>query len=204
MQIHLNGDDLIAETLLGEAADLQVAFGQGGVLCREAVFVCRAVTLWQPLIRHTVAAAHWYTVAACGCRDTTAQRPFLSGLQGKVRTFPKAIKCLTSPFEALSINLYGNKNIKKWISIYYKIEIQSLSMGLSIFLHGRDAPWHISTMQKNHFLGFSSSKIMLRRFSIGTRTCVIVSRSRTVTVLSVKVSLSTVTHNGVPMASCLL
>ena len=55
-----------------------------------------------------------------------------------------------------------------------------------------------------HFFGFSSSKIIVRRFSIGTRTWFIVSRSRTVTVLSTKVSLSTVTHIGVPMASCLL
>ena len=54
-----------------------------------------------------------------------------------------------------------------------------------------------------HFFGFNSSKIMLRKLSIGTRTCCIVSRSRTVTVLSTKVSLSTVTHIGVPMASCL-
>ena len=55
-----------------------------------------------------------------------------------------------------------------------------------------------------HFFGFNSSKIMFLRLSIGTRTCCIVSRSRTVTVLSIKVSLSTVTHIGVPMASCLL
>lgn len=57
--------------------------------------------------------------------------------------------------------------------------------------------------EKHYFFGFNSSKIILRRLSIGTRTCCIVSRSRTVTQLSTKVSLSTVTHIGVPMASCL-
>ncbi len=52
-----------------------------------------------------------------------------------------------------------------------------------------------------YFFGFNSSNIIARRLSIGTRTCCIVSRSRTVTQLSTKVSLSTVTHIGVPMAS---
>ena len=81
----------------------------------------------------------------------------------------------------------GMKIKNDWISAYYKTEIQSLSMGLS--------------MLSFYFFGFNSSKIIVRRFSIGTRTCCIVSRSRTVTVLSTNVSLSTVTHIGVPMAS---
>ena len=55
--------------------------------------------------------------------------------------------------------------------------------------------------EKHYFFGFNSSKIMFLKLSIGTRTCCIVSRSRTVTQLSTKVSLSTVTHIGVPMAS---
>ena len=58
--------------------------------------------------------------------------------------------------------------------------------------------------EKHYFFGFNSSKIMFLRLSMGTRTCCMVSRSRTVTQLSTKVSLSTVTHIGVPMASCLL
>ena len=57
-------------------------------------------------------------------------------------------------------------------------------------------------MMNNLYLrGFNSSKIMLRRLSIGTRTWLMVSRSRTVTVWSSSVWLSTVTHIGVPMAS---
>ena len=32
MQVHQDGDDLVAEALLGEAADLQVALGEGGIL----------------------------------------------------------------------------------------------------------------------------------------------------------------------------
>ena len=31
LQVHQDGDDLVAEALLGEAADLQVALGEGGV-----------------------------------------------------------------------------------------------------------------------------------------------------------------------------
>ena len=43
--------------------------------------------------------------------------------------------------------------------------------------------------------------IRARSSAIGTRVCSMVSRSRTVTQLSVIVSLSMVTQNGVPMAS---
>ena len=45
------------------------------------------------------------------------------------------------------------------------------------------------------------SEIIWCSSSIGTRSCFIVSRKRTVTQLSTKVSWSTVMQNGVPMAS---
>ena len=56
------------------------------------------------------------------------------GLQRKSRTFPKTKKHLSSPLEGLSINWREDKNIKNWISICCKTEIQSLSMGLSMVL----------------------------------------------------------------------
>ncbi len=120
------------------------------------------------------------------------------GSHRKSITILKTKNHLSSPLEGLSINSHEDKKIKNWISICCKIEIQSLSMGLSIMGDASDASLHRTN---HHFFGFSSSKIMLRRLPIGTRTCCIVSRSRTVTQLSTKVSLSTVTHIGVPMAS---
>ena len=35
--VHQDGDDLVAKTLLGEAADLEVAFGEGGVICEQSL-----------------------------------------------------------------------------------------------------------------------------------------------------------------------
>ena len=35
LQVHQDGDDLVAEALLGEAADLQVALGEGGIFFHQ-------------------------------------------------------------------------------------------------------------------------------------------------------------------------
>ena len=91
----------------------------------------------------------------------------------------------------LDFNLLQNRNpTVVYVAVYVVVLVE---MRLIASLQGKLC----------YFFGFNSSKIMLRRLSIGTRTCCIVSRSRTVTQLSTKVSLSTVTHIGVPMASCL-
>src|SRR5207245_3764891 len=48
---------------------------------------------------------------------------------------------------------------------------------------------------------FTSTPILADRLSIGTRSCLVVSRWRTVTALSVSVSKSTVMQNGVDRKS---
>ena len=54
---------------------------------------------------------------------------------------------------------------------------------------------------RRRLLRFTFASIIARRPSIGTRSCCIVSRSRTVTQRSLRDSWSTVMQNGVPMAS---
>ena len=113
--------------------------------------------------------------------------------------------------------LYGKYDVKEYLRVSVSHIFKSPTYGrlhrgfdtshcghLSVALM---AGYHIASRWDAHFRVFKSegmltlSSMRVRRSSMRTRVCSIVSRSRRVTVPSCKVSWSTVTQYGVPMAS---